>query len=304
LKTYLATKIILQLPGLTRETFLAVRQTCQAITGLAKYLINFCGFNYVLLGKIQSDTIEGRFGRIRQLSGANYYISMRQLLESDRKLRTLSLVKYSKISVKDIEQAAQANHTADHEVTSKAQLLYGDLQFNILPTENDVGIIYYVTGYCCRSLVRSNKCEKCKEVTVADVNNSTESMMFEIAHDFFKDINRGGLWKPTPELYEVGCLCWRIFAELSTECMRQNFLNSGNQRDIFKEIVTVAFYECVVVSPWSVAAMCEKGHNILEGIAIRFFNTMCKNLLREMNEHEPAKVARKIRKLAGRNAKN
>ena len=81
------------MPGLTKETFLALKQTCQAIAGLAKYLFNSCGFNYVLLGKIQSDTIEGRFGHIRQLSGANYYISMRQLLESDRKLRTLSLLK-------------------------------------------------------------------------------------------------------------------------------------------------------------------------------------------------------------------
>jgi len=60
------------MPGLTKQTFLALKQTCQAITGLAKYLINFCGFKYVLLGKVQSDTIEGRFGHIRQLSGTNY----------------------------------------------------------------------------------------------------------------------------------------------------------------------------------------------------------------------------------------
>ena len=40
-----------QMPGLTKETFLALRQTCQEITDLAKYLINYCGFKYVL-GKI------------------------------------------------------------------------------------------------------------------------------------------------------------------------------------------------------------------------------------------------------------
>ena len=52
-----------QMPGLTKETFLALRQTCRGVTGLAKYLINYCCFKYVLLGKIQSDTIEGRFGQ-------------------------------------------------------------------------------------------------------------------------------------------------------------------------------------------------------------------------------------------------
>ena len=97
-----------QMPGFTKETFLALGQTYRGITGLAKYLINYCSFKYVLLNKIQSDTIEGRFGRIRQLSGANYYISMRQLLESDRKLQTLLLVKYSRISISHINQVAKS----------------------------------------------------------------------------------------------------------------------------------------------------------------------------------------------------
>ena len=47
-----------QMSGLTKETFLALRQTCRGITGLAKYLIDYCGFKFVLLGKIQSDTID------------------------------------------------------------------------------------------------------------------------------------------------------------------------------------------------------------------------------------------------------
>ena len=44
---------------------------------MSKYLLENRGFNYVLLGKIESDMIERRFIHIRQLSGANYYISMR-----------------------------------------------------------------------------------------------------------------------------------------------------------------------------------------------------------------------------------
>ena len=123
------------MPGLTTKTLLSLRQTCRGITGLAKYLINYCGFKYVLLGKIQFDTIEGRFGRICQLSGANfganYYISMRQLLESDRKLRTLSLVKYSRIFISHMIKLPNQQKNVENEVIAKAELLYGDLQFNI-----------------------------------------------------------------------------------------------------------------------------------------------------------------------------
>ena len=148
------------MPGLTKKTFLALKQTCQAIAGLAKYLFNSCGFNYVLLGKIQSHTIEERFGHIRQLSGANYYTSMR--LETNRKFRTLSLLKYSRISVKEIDLVAKEAHNPKHKegVTAKSESLYNNLQFNIAPTENDSAIIYYVTGYCCKSLVRSNRCDQ------------------------------------------------------------------------------------------------------------------------------------------------
>ena len=130
--------------------------------------MNECGFKYVLLGHIQSDTIEGRFGHIRQLSGANYFISMRQLYESDQKLRTLSL-KYSQISLKKIEDAAKAREerTAIQEVIFRAESLYADMSFNIMPTENDVSVTFYVTGYCCRSLTKSNRCDSCRVITIA-----------------------------------------------------------------------------------------------------------------------------------------
>ena len=285
------------MPGLTKETFLAVKQTCRAITGLAKYLINFCGFKYVLLGKIQSDTIEGRFGHIRQLSGANYYISMRQLFESDRKLRTLSLLKYSRISVNQIEETVKSGEKTDDAVVVKAESLYGDLMFNIKPTDNDFGIIYYVTGYCCKSLVRSNKCERCKEVTTATVSDSDNEIP-DTANNFFKDINRGGLWKPTAEAFKIGCLCWNVFAELSSEKLRQDFLSATNQRGVFVNIVLMAFYEQAIVPPWSVAVVCEKGHNILEGISSRYFNCMCKNLIRQINSLQISKEVRKLRKFS------
>ena len=153
-----------------------------------------------------------------------WIISMRQLLESDLKLRTLSLVKYSHISGRDIEQASRASHTADHDSIAIVKTLDGDLHFNILPTENDLGIIYYVTGYCCRSLVRCNKCNKCKKNTIFYVNNDAEDMNSETAHEFFSDINRGGLWKPSRDLFDVGCLYWRVFAKLSRKSLRENFL--------------------------------------------------------------------------------
>ena len=291
----------LQLPGLTKETSLALSQSCQAIAGLSKYLLNQCQFNYVLLGKIQSDTLEGRFGHFRQLSGANYFISMRQLYESDRKLRALSLVKYSKISLKELDNATKAkvvDQTAQDTLT-KADTIAADLRLNIFPDENDAAIIYYVSGYCCRSLVNGNKCESCKETTVDGISFEVDGAVPSQATEFFKDINRGGLWKPNFETFQIGVLCWRIFAELSQSDLKKQFLTSLNQRNVFTEIVSTVFYENDVDYSFSVATMCGKGHNILQGITNRFFNCMVKNFIRTLCEEEIKKTSRKLNKLTG-----
>ena len=268
--------------------------------------MNECGFKYVLLGHIQSDTIEGRFGNIRQLSGANYFISMRQLYESDRKLRTLSLLKYSQISLKEIEDAAKAKEerTAIQEVIFRAESLYADMSFNIMSTENDVSVTFYVPVYCCRLLAKSNRCDSCKEITIASVEYlapEAESNVRINTINFFNDIDRGGLSKPTKEMFNVGMLCWGTFAELSVEKLKKRFLSSVDQRSVFKEIVNIAFFENGVVSPWSVPTMCSKGHNLLEGISARFFNCMAKNLMRSMRAEKSSRVSRKINKITGKN---
>ena len=94
--------------GLTRETFLALCQTCMSLRDCAIHLLTKCGFNYVLLGQLQSDGIESRFGWFRQLSGAaHYYVSMQQVLESDWKIRALSLTKFSSYSLAEIYEAIE-----------------------------------------------------------------------------------------------------------------------------------------------------------------------------------------------------
>ena len=105
------------------------------------------------------------------MRGKLYFISMRQLYESDRKLRTLSLLKYSQVSLKEIKDAAKSREerTAIQEVIFRAESLYADMSFNIMPTENDVSVTFYVTGYCCRSLAKSNRCDSCKDITIASV---------------------------------------------------------------------------------------------------------------------------------------
>jgi len=100
-------------PGLTRETFLALRHTCLALSDCASHLLDRLAFKIVLLGSLQSDAIESRFGWLRQLAGANYYISMRQVIEGNCKIRALSLLKFSGYTLPEIDEIISLPQTSE-----------------------------------------------------------------------------------------------------------------------------------------------------------------------------------------------
>ena len=70
--------------GLSGKTFLAWTQTLSASVDLSQYLIEKRHFKYVLLGKFQSDPLEGHFGMYRQLNGASYFMNVRQVMLAEK----------------------------------------------------------------------------------------------------------------------------------------------------------------------------------------------------------------------------
>ena len=71
---------------LSKETMFALKQTILAAKLLAEYLLRDVRCHYVLLGKFQTDNLELRFVQYRQMSGANYNVSLSQIMESEKKL--------------------------------------------------------------------------------------------------------------------------------------------------------------------------------------------------------------------------
>lgn len=70
--------------SLSRETHAALVQTTYGMLQFVEYCIHELNMKYILTGKIQTDSLEARFGKYRQLAGSQYNISMRQLLECEK----------------------------------------------------------------------------------------------------------------------------------------------------------------------------------------------------------------------------
>lgn len=78
--------------GLTKPTHLALRHTTEAMLAMAKYCFDKLQFSFFLPGKVQTDSLEDRFGSYRQLAGSQYCISIRQVYETETKLRVQSIM--------------------------------------------------------------------------------------------------------------------------------------------------------------------------------------------------------------------
>lgn len=78
---------------LTNETYIAFSHTLAAVVQLCKYIFNRYNWSYILTAKLQTDALEARFGAYRRLSGCTYNVSVEQILESERKLKVIGLLK-------------------------------------------------------------------------------------------------------------------------------------------------------------------------------------------------------------------
>ena len=78
--------------GLSQQIFDAAIRTCKAIIiGPPHYLFErYPNLNYILLGNVSSDFLEGRFVWWRQLCAGNYYNSVTQFLQAETSASGLS----------------------------------------------------------------------------------------------------------------------------------------------------------------------------------------------------------------------
>ena len=140
--------------SLSKETSTAVHQTSIASVALAKHMITERNYKYVLLGQFQSDAIEKRFGWYRQLSGANYFVSVWQVLEAEKSIRVKSLVKHSDMKIIDAASAMVQIESSENALTPIMEELLPILNSDDLLNEYDDVADKNITFYVGQSLVQ------------------------------------------------------------------------------------------------------------------------------------------------------
>ena len=126
----------------------------------------------MLLGCIQSDYLEGRFGWYRQLCGANYFNSVLQFLQAEKSIRIRSLVKmgYLISEIKDIFHNSNNGENVEvQQCVNNILHVINDFSFirNFSLSKSDEAILFYTAGSIARGLLKRLKCSACKDLLSA-----------------------------------------------------------------------------------------------------------------------------------------
>lgn len=221
--------------GLTDDTHAAALLTTRSMIAICEYVFaKFPDVKYVLLGKIQSDPIEARFGRYRNLSGCNYNISVAQVMEAEKKIRLHRLLKTNSLqdllSSLSIEEEAS---NAQMDVKEFIPILYSDEYLCSNPYEVLDGQCLYVCGSVAHSIKGKLSCTDC----IALLFSETQDRGTLSGDPYFDSLQRGGLCFPSDSVVLIFQHTYAIFEFiLCQEQYRLLFLQKHNQKCILKAL--------------------------------------------------------------------
>lgn len=188
---------------ITKETHHALHHSTDALIKLSKYCLEKKNFAYSLCGKVQTDKLEDRFGKYRQHAGAQYHVSIRQIFETESKLRMQSVLpmflksqKFGDLNIDfktSISNEFIANDNFDMNnllISLKNACIIDDTDINNI-NKDTWPLISYVAGYAAYSANKTFKCEICKKFLINNYKNDT------IDYSLININNRGGLCYPT-----------------------------------------------------------------------------------------------------------
>nr|CAD7196191.1 unnamed protein product [Timema douglasi] len=120
-------------------------------------------------GGPQNDNIESRFGQYRQMSGGNYHISVTEILESEIKIKAISLLKIQsykagEFSIKDLsleeDEERDDKELTESDVLADCPNVYDEVK-NLETSQNELMTLIYIAGYAVHKIEKLKNCTSC-----------------------------------------------------------------------------------------------------------------------------------------------
>ena len=274
----------------TRDTYLSLTHTTSTLIQVAQYILQELKWDFVLLGKFQTDDLESRFGQYRQLCGGNTLVSVNQVLEGEKKLRLKSLLSLKSstkgtISIKQLllpESDGSVLGSPNLDSNFLDNFSYEDLSLEAC----DLHVLLYVAGYVSKVGQAKSACASCRACL-----GSREQLSAEIEfeqQEYMTILNRGGLMYPSTMLFQLVQAAFSIFAKCVSRDVEPHFLVLCNHKEHLLELNRRYWDECDMFA--DVPLVCDNclisRESIYQPALSSFFNILLANYTRAHNEQE------------------
>lgn len=282
----------LHVGGLTKDTFTAAISTTKGLIQLTVDSFWSTDIEKFLFGYFQTNDLEIRFGRYRELSGNNYNVSVRQIMESEKKLRFKSLISNMPQELKSSKYSIKQSDTTD-------VALYVDvLDSNYLNNFNDFdhSSFMYVCGYGAFKLMQNLPCHFCRDLIINSIGTNTNT-------DYFDHLQQGGLVVPTENCIYLLLHMSAIFTELRKDLLkRRSFQFSPNPCNILVSLTIEGISRSNSFPvEFNEACICGKTYkDLFTPLLITYGNILLNNYRKKINDMH---IQRKINKSKERKRK-
>ena len=183
---------------LSRDTAVSIYSTCKGLVALTKDLLNNCNYEYVLLGKFTTDPLEKEFGKLRQGSGATYFINVQQITEKIRIGRASLILSTGGLENVEVASGHLCNK-CDFSMDQNSSEVFDNLPQleDTIPDDAKFSLVY-IAGYVVRK----------QETTV---NPEDTRSYYERYGTYTDALNRGGLTIPGDSACQWVFFCYILF---------------------------------------------------------------------------------------------
>lgn len=280
---------IIRVGKLTRETHTALTHTIDTLINLAEYLLMNTEFNglfkYVLFGKFSTDKLEFLFSLYRKMSGHNYHVSVRQIVESQKKLNCINALKLKKdlacsVSVKVfLKDFSSTDEMYLFPVDEIDEIL--SLASTMVLSTADINVIIYIAGLIADKISSRLNCSTCRKLLVFD--NAEMLVEFSEETEYLQNLDRGGLKYPSDFCTELGIRALKVFRAITSEKFESMFVKCRSHKNYLFSVIT-EYTESIAFNLPADFSCKHSASEIIEiGVGI-WINIFLNNYTKELND--------------------
>ena len=145
----------------TKQTMSALIQTLKCTADLIEDLLQE-GFDYVLISRLQSDPLQRRFSKYRQMSGDRFLVALREVFCSEKILQMESLLKEN-LNLWELDVRPE------DDILNITENVKFQNDFQEIDLEDDSKeVANYIAGYITKKLLKKSTCELCRKILSDD----------------------------------------------------------------------------------------------------------------------------------------